>query len=204
MMASRPLLACTAWLIAAVSLAAGCPASAHSPPERDSDELTTLRVETIPVGARVYLDDRDTAPVGETPETLTVDPGTYEVFVEKTGFAPRRATVSVDEGQEQVVQFELDEADTRGDDFRLLDTTDVEWWKPVGTVGLVGIGGLATYQFARGGDEHRGTWGLIAGAGWLAAIGFTTWWAVDHHNRQMGLGAAPTDGGMSLGVFGRF
>ena len=111
------------------------------------DDLSSVRVETFPIGADVYLGDRDTAPVAETPQSITLEPGSHDIFVEKPGYLPVETTVQIVEGQHDVVQFELEEDDSQPEGpERSVDRSGVSWWKPVVSVGLAGIGGLTAYQ----------------------------------------------------------
>lgn len=48
---------------------------------RLGDELSTVRVETDPEGAEIFLESPDSVPVGTSPEKVTLQPGTHRLFV---------------------------------------------------------------------------------------------------------------------------
>ena len=65
----------------------------------------SLKVHSLPDGARVYLDN---AFSGETPfSTDTLAPGEHRVRVEKDGFDPMARTVTLDRGESSVEEFRL-------------------------------------------------------------------------------------------------
>jgi hypothetical protein len=56
-------------------------------------------INTIPTGAIVYLDAKEEGPKGESPITLDLGPGTYQVIVEKDTFDPEFGEVVVPRGK---------------------------------------------------------------------------------------------------------
>ena len=56
-------------------------------------------INTIPTGAIVYLDAKEEGPKGESPVTLDLGPGTYQVIVEKDTFDPEFGEVVVPRGK---------------------------------------------------------------------------------------------------------
>lgn len=61
--------------IAALCVVAGAAADADAKPRR-------VRIESRPLGATVYINDKEEGPRGETPADLTLEPGTYTVILE--------------------------------------------------------------------------------------------------------------------------
>lgn len=64
-------------------------ASAHAQGKR------TVKVETTPPGAAVYVGDKDSAPAGVTPLELKLAPGEYVLIIELDGYVDEFKTVSV-------------------------------------------------------------------------------------------------------------
>ena len=82
--------------VAAVALIvfAGCEELPQKPAER---ETGSIRVGSIPAGAKIYLDERDT---GETtPVVLDVEPGSYTIILKKNGLSWARADVKISVGE---------------------------------------------------------------------------------------------------------
>ncbi len=192
---------------------------------RIGDASSTLRVETFPIGAQIFVDDPDTAPVGETPQSIQLAPGeSYELIVKKEGYETMQRTVSVARGENTVMQLTMIE-----DGGAPAEVGGVSRWKPVGSVVMVGAGGVALFQ-ARG---HRSKYheikdtsstrpiedrdvmireknlakgmGALGGATLLGAAAFTTWWIVGRRSeatRQFGL--TPQPHGFSFVVSSQF
>lgn len=120
--------------------------------EQLGDDISTLRVESFPVGAQIYIGDRETASVGETPQQVTLEPGEHRVFIEKRGYEPTEETVVVEEGTNHVVQVHLDEIEDDDGGGRPVDD-GLDWWKPAVSVGLLGLGGFSLYQAVAYMDE---------------------------------------------------
>lgn len=168
------------------------------------DEISFIRVESIPVGASIYVGDRETVPVGETPEPVTLEPGDHEIIVDKQGYESDAETITVREGDDRIVQFELVEARDVDDPDAPRDT-GTAWWKPTMTVAMVGFGGLMTYQAIRTDDPSmRRIMGVGAGAMLLGAAGFTFWWATRDDGPALGMGTTPEGDAAKIGIRGRF
>jgi hypothetical protein len=71
------------------------------------DGVAVLRVITEPGGARLWLDRKDLAPVGETPIEVALPPGEHRIFAEKEGHEPIERTHELVRGQTVVVELSL-------------------------------------------------------------------------------------------------
>jgi hypothetical protein len=71
------------------------------------DEVAVLRVITEPAGARLWLDRKDLAPLGETPIELALPPGEHRIFAEKEGYEPVERTQELVHGQTVHVELAL-------------------------------------------------------------------------------------------------
>lgn len=60
-----------------------------------ADSKRTVKVETTPPGASVYVGDKDAGPVGATPLALKLAPGEYIVIVELEGYVDEVVPVTV-------------------------------------------------------------------------------------------------------------
>lgn len=194
------------------------------------DDITGIRVETVPIGADIFIGDTASAPVGETPEMVTLEPGTYEIYVRKEGYHPDSTRVTIEEGTDDVIQFQL-ESTGRADDYqrRDLDRRGSNWWQPVVTVGLFGLGGFSAYQAVQfrsradyieqnlddpNYDEHdrdnaanmSRTMGITAGVAFAGGLGFATWWLLSETGGPGGarLSISPSPSGLNVGLHGRF
>lgn len=193
------------------------------------DDRTMIRVESVPIGADIYLGDRDTAPVGTTPQWVTVEPGSHDIIVDLPGYLSEETTVEIAEGDDEIVQFELDADESfEDDDYRQVDTSGVSLWKPAVSVGLAGVGGLFTYMaFQQSADARymednlddpaysqadvdnaratSTTFGVVGGVTLVSAAAFTVWWVFsDRGGPGSGLSLAPTPGGVQVGFTHRF
>ncbi|MBW2733915.1 MAG: PEGA domain-containing protein [Deltaproteobacteria bacterium] len=56
---------------------------------------TTIAVSSTPPGADIYIDAEATGKVGQTPKTLTIEPGTHTLILRKTGFQVTTKTIDV-------------------------------------------------------------------------------------------------------------
>ncbi len=200
---------------------------------RIGDDSAGVRVETYPIGARIFVDNRDTAPVGETPQNVQLAPGaTYQIYVEKEGYEPKQESVTIVEGEMKLLQMRMTSDDR--DEQRQIDESSVSAWKPIGSVAMVGFGGLSLflarghYEEVREMDNCRNTelscqsidpndrdrernmaigLGVVGGAAILGATAFTTWWVVSGRSSEpsFGVGPASPDGdGISVSFHGRF
>ena len=59
-----------------------------------ASRLAILRVETTPSGAQIFIDD-DSEPRCESPCSLDLDPGTYELRAQAQGFLPTTSSVTL-------------------------------------------------------------------------------------------------------------
>lgn len=73
----------------------------------DTLEASTgmLVVNTRPHGASIHVNDR---PVGTTPDSTTLQTGTYEVQLDRDGFRSTRRTVTIDTGTKTRLDLELE------------------------------------------------------------------------------------------------
>ena len=85
-----------------------CRAAEPSARERDAaaaklkelaPRVALLTVTSEPAGATVYVDRKDLGGHGETPATMSLAPGTHKVLLEKEGFEPAEAAVTVRRGE---------------------------------------------------------------------------------------------------------
>lgn len=108
-----------------------------------------VRVETFPVGAQIFVNDPDTAPVGETPQNVQLAPGTtYQLHIQKDGYEPVTRNVSIAEGERELVQVTMspDGSDPGAETGpRQTSSRDISLWKPIGTVAMAGFGGLSLF-----------------------------------------------------------
>lgn len=66
---------------------------------------TFLTIDSVPAGANLYIDN---VLVGTTPHTaIDIEPGIYEVRIEKDGYLPFSTTVEVEKGKEISLLFPL-------------------------------------------------------------------------------------------------
>jgi hypothetical protein len=79
-------------VVALVALA-GAPGTARA------ERTRRVVINTIPTGAIVYLDAKEEGPKGESPVTLDLRPGTYQVIVEKDTYDPEFAELEVPGGR---------------------------------------------------------------------------------------------------------
>ena len=188
-----------------------------------------VRVETFPIGSQIYIDDRETAPVGETPSTVQLPPGDYEVIVHQSGYVEERKSVTVREGPIDVVQFRLESdggevqqrrsrgADSRGTDHR---------WMPITAVMMAGMGGFALHQSSGYRSEYRDLgeghpdydntrsqsiqFGVVGAGLVTGAVVFTTWFILRNRSPDVGerahrgIQVDPSTDGVNIGVFSRF
>ena len=66
---------------------------------------TFLTIDSVPAGANLYI---DSVLEGTTPyTTINIEPGIYEVRIEKDGYLPFSTTVEVEKGKEISLLFPL-------------------------------------------------------------------------------------------------
>ncbi len=102
------------------------------------DELpATMKVTSSEAGAIVRVNERD---VGPTPVEVLRPPGSYRVIVDKEGFIPYEAEVTIKAGEE----VKLDAA-------MVVDEPSVleEWWFWTGAAAVVAGGVVLTYALTR-------------------------------------------------------
>lgn len=73
---------------------------------------SSVRVESTPAGAQVWIDTEIGKPMGVTPVRIPVGPGGHSVLLKKEGFDPVRATFSVEAGQTVEKAFDLDSGES--------------------------------------------------------------------------------------------
>ena len=82
--------------------------SAYAPPPSQPATQGSLRIESQPSGAQIFLDGNR---VGRTPKTLDgLNPGRVTVRVEKSGYQPMEQQAHVMAGDSRLVAFPLSEA----------------------------------------------------------------------------------------------
>lgn len=74
---------------------------------RAQPEWARLRVNSVPEGARVYLNDRKQGVQGVTPMRRSLPPGSYTVILERRGYHPTTRTVSLAPRQRSRLNFAL-------------------------------------------------------------------------------------------------
>lgn len=72
------------------------PAPQAAPPPSGLAEKGTLKVTTLPSGARVLIDGNE---VGKTPLNRQLDPGTYQLTVELPGYATQSRALEIEGGK---------------------------------------------------------------------------------------------------------
>ncbi len=201
--------------------------------EEIGPDPTGVRVETFPIGSQIYVDDRDTAPVGETPNTVNLPPGTYDIYVDQAGYAQKSKSVTVREGSVDVIQFRLESdgsgdraGSRRGGTRSQPDSGTDHRWMPIMAATMAGMGGFALHQSAGYRSEYRDLeeghpdrdgkrssaiqFGVFGGTMLTGAVVFTTWFILRNRSPDIGeradrgVGITPTDDGLSIGVFSRF
>ncbi len=70
-----------------------------------------LTVDSSPSGASVYLDGKHSAPVGATPTTIEIPPGSHTVSVERAGYEPYQKSVDAKYGRSVIVDAQLSRGD---------------------------------------------------------------------------------------------
>jgi len=78
------------------------------PPEPQAPPMGAITVNTVPGGAKVFLDDKDsgvTPPSGEL--SLKVPSGPHKLRVEKDGYKPEEKALTVEDGKTADLQFAL-------------------------------------------------------------------------------------------------
>lgn len=66
-----------------------------------------LTIETDPIGAAVYVDDKDKL-LGTTPYKLRLDAGTYNMLLESSGYEPLEQKIEVRAGEARRLSFKLE------------------------------------------------------------------------------------------------
>ncbi|AFE08351.1 putative TonB-dependent receptor [Corallococcus coralloides DSM 2259] len=75
--------------------------------ERLRPKVALVRVTTNPRGAEVFVDRADLGSRGRSPQTLALSPGRHKVLVQKSGYRPTEATVTLVRGREVPVDLDL-------------------------------------------------------------------------------------------------
>lgn len=182
-----------------------------------ADDPSGVRFETFPIGASVYVDDRATVAVGETPLDVHLPPGTHDIYIDKQGYEQVEKTVRVAEGHMDLEQLNLvEDTSERDGPSQRASSSGQGRWMPVVSVGLAGGGGLLLHQAfgyrfeyrETGDDDARSqgiTFGVVGGAMVASSLVLTGWWLMRDRSPDRGLSVVPSvDGGASVGVFGRF
>jgi outer membrane receptor protein involved in Fe transport len=75
---------------------------------RIAPTVATLKIETDPPGATVYLDRKDLGPRGAAPRTLGLAEGKHKIIAEKAGYEPAESEiVQLKVGQEVTISLKL-------------------------------------------------------------------------------------------------
>lgn len=179
-------------------------------------EPTGVRVETFPIGAQIYVEERETVAVGETPQDVQLPSGTHDIYVDKEGYEQVSETVEVEEGRMGLIQLELTEERTVDEGGGDEEGGGRGRWMPVAAVGLAGGGGLLLHQAFGYRSEYRDTgdedarsmgitMGVVGGTMVAGAVVLSGWWLMRDRSPDRGVSIGPTRGdGVSVGVFGRF
>ena len=178
-----------------------------------SAEPTGVRVETFPIGARIYVDDRETVSVGETPQDVHLPAGTHQIIVDKEGYEEKRTDVEVVEERMGLIQLRLQEERFDGEDRSDDESSGSGQWMPVAAAGLAGGGGLLLHQAFGYRSEYRDTgdesarstgitMGVVGGTMIAGAVVLTGWWIFRDQSPDRGFRAGVVGNG--VGVFGTF
>lgn len=124
------------------------------------DDLSTVRVQTAPSEAFVYVDDPDTVPAGQTPVDVTLEPGTYRLYIEKPGHESLEEEVDVERGETVRIRVDLSEVEAEAEESRPAvkrrqPQKSTSWWEPTISVALFGLGGWGVYQAAGYHSEYE-------------------------------------------------
>lgn len=111
------------------------PAVAHARRAPAGDGKRTVKIETTPVGASVYLGDKEGGPEGVTPLELRLAPGEYILVIELEGYLDetRQVTVEPATGRRAREVIEVDPILMRS----AVSTLDVKGEAPPGALVLV-------------------------------------------------------------------
>lgn len=199
--------------------------------EELGDDKSSVRFETFPIGAKVYVDDREQAPVAETPATVTLPPGNYVIYLVREGYETEEQRVQLDVGEELRYQVRMSEVETSEE-----PSSSVSWWQPAVSVLLIGGGGFGLYRAAghhslhgdystqlqedQLSEERRGeledlrdeqasqrlVMGIAGGVSMAAGAAFTAWWLLrdDDSPQDAQVAIQPLSDGVSIGIYGRF
>ena len=108
---------------------------------------TSLRVESSPPGATVYLNDIVNGPSGTTPTTdLPIKAGTYSIILRLDGYEDYTQDVVVDAGERAVIKFPLKKVPELNPQPKDSSSSALPWVL-VG-VGVVGVGVGAGFLYA--------------------------------------------------------
>lgn len=111
---------------------------------------TSLRIDSSPPGATVYLNDITNGPVGTTPTTdLPIQPGKYKLIFKLEGYKDLVKEVEVKSGARQEVKFAMEALPkVKNPNAKTTSSNPVAPWVLLG-VGIVGTGSAITFAVLR-------------------------------------------------------
>ena len=72
------------------------------------DDVAVLSVTTEPSGARLWIDRKDLAPLGETPMDIAIRAGEHRLFLEREGFVAAETSSTAVRGETTLVELTLE------------------------------------------------------------------------------------------------
>jgi outer membrane receptor for ferrienterochelin and colicins len=71
-------------------------------------KVATIKIETTPAGAEIFLDRKDLGSWGTTPRIVAVPPGSHEIIIELKHYHSRKVPVSAVIGEQQDITADLE------------------------------------------------------------------------------------------------
>ena len=168
----------------------------------------TLRINSVPQGARVMVDNQ---PVGVTNLEYSVLPGDHVVSVDKAGYQIEVRKLTVLEGQTLDVDVTLIPSGSKGGDRG--DRTRVLPWTLTAT-GVVAIGAGATLVFLHSPEVEDGVRqrtfreslvpGLVLAGGGAVLTALGAWWLMRSGEKEALPAVAAGKEELVIGLVGRF
>jgi hypothetical protein len=70
--------------------------------------LGWIEIEANVPGVNVFVDRREAGPVGRTPYSGFLQPGTHKVYLEREGYVPQERTITIERGKPHRLDFKLE------------------------------------------------------------------------------------------------
>jgi hypothetical protein len=120
--------------------------------QRSAAVGTSLRVESNPPGAVVYINDMVDGRAGTTPTAdLPLPPGTYKIIIERDGFATSEETIEVAQGVPTVHRVTLTRTSPPPEPEGGQSSSTAPW--VLGGIGLLGVGSAITFGVLSSDDQ---------------------------------------------------